>query len=86
MKCPKCKSENLAVKDSRTAGSTIKRRRECVECGYRFTTYESQMYINDEILKHLRKALKQYVKKYGIDINENEYKDLEKCYKSIGDY
>ncbi|MDA3886738.1 MAG: transcriptional regulator NrdR [Candidatus Delongbacteria bacterium] len=42
MKCPKCsKSENKVI-DSRIVrdGTAIRRRRECTECGHRFTTYE----------------------------------------------
>ena len=42
MKCPKCsKSENKVV-DSRIVrdDTAIRRRRECIECGHRFTTYE----------------------------------------------
>ncbi|NOR45693.1 MAG: transcriptional repressor NrdR [Candidatus Delongbacteria bacterium] len=42
MKCPKCsKSENKVV-DSRIVrdDTAIRRRRECTECGHRFTTYE----------------------------------------------
>jgi len=40
MKCPKCQSETSKVLDSRSQGSSIRRRRECLECGERFTTYE----------------------------------------------
>lgn len=42
MRCPKCASLKSSVVDSRQAedGNTIRRRRECEQCGYRFTTYE----------------------------------------------
>lgn len=42
MKCPYCGFEESKVIDSRGAddGSAIRRRRECLECNYRFTTYE----------------------------------------------
>ncbi len=42
MKCPFCGKENTRVIDSRPAddGSSIRRRRQCDECGKRFTTYE----------------------------------------------
>lgn len=40
MICPFCKKDNDKVVDSRVNGSTIRRRRECVECGRRFTTRE----------------------------------------------
>ena len=42
MKCPACAYTDSKVIDSRPSadGSTIRRRRECQECGKRFTTYE----------------------------------------------
>ncbi len=42
MKCPFCGREGTTVKDSRTTddNSAIRRRRECLECGSRFTTFE----------------------------------------------
>lgn len=43
MKCMYCGCEDSKVIDSRSAdeGRTIRRRRECVQCGKRFTTYET---------------------------------------------
>ncbi len=42
MKCPFCAFENDKVVDSRESkeGESIRRRRECLKCGKRFTTYE----------------------------------------------
>lgn len=41
MKCPFCGKDNTKVIDSRpTEDSSIRRRRQCDECGKRFTTYE----------------------------------------------
>ncbi len=42
MRCPKCGCQDDKVIDSRASreGATIRRRRECIKCGYRFTTYE----------------------------------------------
>lgn len=42
MLCPYCNADNDKVIDSRAAesGGTIRRRRECLGCGKRFTTYE----------------------------------------------
>src|SRR3954470_10061291 len=42
MRCPKCGKQDDKVIDSRASreGATIRRRRECLGCGYRFTTYE----------------------------------------------
>jgi transcriptional repressor NrdR len=43
MRCPKCTSIEDKVIDSRISkeGNTIRRRRECLECGLRFTTTET---------------------------------------------
>ena len=42
MKCPKCGLTELSVLDSRAIQKSngIRRRRECLNCGTRFTTYE----------------------------------------------
>lgn len=42
MRCLQCGSHQDKVLDSRSSkdGTTIRRRRECLACGYRYTTYE----------------------------------------------
>ena len=42
MKCPSCGADDSKVIDSRSAeeDTAIRRRRECLSCGFRFTTYE----------------------------------------------
>ena len=40
MKCPECGFDDSKVIDSRPAENKIRRRRECLECKCRFTTYE----------------------------------------------
>lgn len=42
MRCPKCGNQDDKVIDSRASreGSTIRRRRQCLQCSHRFTTYE----------------------------------------------
>lgn len=40
MKCPECGYEDSKVIDSRPAENKIRRRRECLSCKCRFTTYE----------------------------------------------
>jgi transcriptional repressor NrdR len=42
MRCPFCAHEDSQVKDSRPTedGSSIRRRRQCEDCGARFTTFE----------------------------------------------
>jgi len=54
MRCPKCKKDNDKVIDSRSAGdgTIIRRRRECIECEHRFTTYER---LEDEPLRVVKK-------------------------------
>lgn len=44
MRCPRCKSTDTAVIDSRLAeeGRAVRRRRECPKCDFRFTTFERQ--------------------------------------------
>lgn len=53
MRCPKCTSIEDKVIDSRIArdGNTIRRRRECLECSYRFTTNESLVRDNLIVIK-----------------------------------
>jgi len=40
MRCPFCQQDNDKVVDSRASGAAIRRRRECLACGRRYTTYE----------------------------------------------
>jgi transcriptional repressor NrdR len=72
MKCPRCKALDTKVIDSRLIedGFTIRRRRECGKCGYRFTTYEKieldimivkkdgrrEPYNREKLLSGIRKA------------------------------
>ncbi len=70
MKCPFCGKSGTIVKDSRTTddSSAIRRRRECPECGSRFTTFERVQ---------LRELI--VVKKNG----EKTTFDRDKLYRSI---
>jgi len=40
MICPHCKADNDKVIETRASGDSIRRRRECLDCSNRFTTYE----------------------------------------------
>ncbi len=53
MRCPKCRHQDTKVIESRDAGDgdSIRRRRECLACGYRYTTYERIERPNLAILK-----------------------------------
>ena len=41
MQCPYCNHDDSKVIDSRTSDNGVRRRRECIRCGLRFTTYEN---------------------------------------------
>lgn len=70
MKCPFCGCDDTIVKDSRNADddTAIRRRRECPECGSRFTTFERVQ---------LRELI--VIKKNG----ERTFFDRDKLYRSI---
>ena len=54
MKCPFCGHEDTQVKDSRpsTDNSAIRRRRECVRCDTRFTTFERAQLSDLTVIKN----------------------------------
>lgn len=73
MRCPKCGGQDDKVIDSRASreGSVIRRRRECLACEHRFTTYEEieheglmvvkrdgrrEEFSKDKLISGLRKA------------------------------
>src|SRR5947208_16002059 len=73
MRCPKCGQQDDKVIDSRASrvGSVIRRRRECLSCTHRFTTYEEieheglmilkrdgrrEQFSKDQLLSGVRKA------------------------------
>jgi transcriptional repressor NrdR len=53
MHCPFCAHQETKVIDSRLAGegSQIRRRRECLECGERFTTFETAELVLPRVVK-----------------------------------
>lgn len=76
MICPICNHEDTKVIDSRVAsdGLSIRRRRECQECNFRFSTYEEveildlmivkrngakESYSRDKLAKGLKKSLEK---------------------------
>lgn len=65
MRCPKCSNSEDKVIDSRAArnGSIIRRRRMCLRCGYRFTTYE-------EIIKTRLRVIKRDGRHEDLDRNK----------------
>src|SRR5271166_4216288 len=76
MRCPKCGCQEDKVIDSRASreGATIRRRRQCLGCGHRFTTYEGverdelmvikrdgrrEEFSRDKLLSGLKKAFQK---------------------------
>jgi transcriptional repressor NrdR len=76
MKCPVCLYQDTKVVDSRVAsdGLSIRRRRECLKCGFRYSTYEEieildlsivkrdgrkEVYSREKLIKGLKKALEK---------------------------
>jgi transcriptional repressor NrdR len=87
MKCPVCYFADTKVVDSRVAadGLSIRRRRECLKCGFRFSTYEEveildltivkrdgrkEAYLRDKLVKGLRRAFEKR------PITEEKFKKL----------
>jgi transcriptional repressor NrdR len=93
MKCPFCSENDNKVIDSRLSkeGSAIRRRRECLLCGRRFTTYETVEEIPLMIIKKdkrrevfsrekVRSGLKKACEKREISMNviESFLEELER--------
>lgn len=53
MRCPFCGAHDTKVVDSRLSGEgdQVRRRRECVDCGERFTTYETVELVMPRVIK-----------------------------------
>src|SRR6185436_6533718 len=53
MKCPNCSNDDTKVLDSRpiSDGMAIRRRRECNDCGTRFSTHEEMEILDLKVLK-----------------------------------
>ena len=58
MRCPYCSYENSKVTDKRNSNGEIRRRRECLKCKKRFTTYEKLSEHNFYIIKKDKKREK----------------------------
>lgn len=76
MRCPKCGHLNDKVMDSRAAreGAVIRRRRACLQCGHRFTTYE-------EIVKASLSVIKRDGRHEELDRNKLVSGILRACQK-----
>ncbi|MCQ2380522.1 MAG: transcriptional regulator NrdR [Victivallaceae bacterium] len=76
MKCPKCGQNDDKVIDSRLAidESSVKRRRECLKCGYRFTTVE-------EVIPEEIKVIKRNGEREDFDRSKVRTGIVNACYK-----
>ena len=83
MHCPYCTTEETKVIDSRlvTEGMQVRRRRECVACSERFTTYERAELVMPQIIKRdqrrsafdedkLRKGMMKALEKRPISVDQ----------------
>ena len=100
MKCPFCGETNKKVIDSRLSkdGNVIRRRRECIDCGRRFTTYEHIEEIPVMIVKKdgrreifnrekVRSGMQRACEKRQISMNviEQFIEDLERDLRETGE-
>ena len=82
--CPHCFSDKVYVKDTRQRGAMLWRRRECAECGYRYTTYEvfadryKRLEKMSSILEGIFTAMKYVMKNSGEIIFKDDVETLEK--------
>lgn len=81
MNCRKCGSPHFIVIDSRTTsdGNMIYRRRKCLDCGARESTFERFNYSDSELEKML---LEQYELGFA-DGKETVLKAMKKAYKEV---
>jgi transcriptional repressor NrdR len=77
MFCPYCSKLNTKVLESRSISNRIRRRRECIECNNRFTTYE-------EAVIHL-KVIKKDNREQEFDVKKVERSIERACGKISGE-
>ncbi|NGP45015.1 transcriptional regulator NrdR [Bacillaceae bacterium SIJ1] len=99
MKCPNCGKNSSRVLDSRQAdeGHSIRRRRECEECNYRFTTFEKveampllvikkegtrEEFSREKMVRGLVKAVEK--RPVSMQVLENVSREIEKELRSPG--
>jgi transcriptional repressor NrdR len=98
MYCSKCGNDESKVLESRDTGSSIRRRRECSNCGNRYTTYERIERPNLAVLKtsgsrelfdreKLKRAIYQSVGKFinGEIETEEIVQQIEDSLYSLGE-
>ena len=94
MYCPQCHVDNNHVIDSRFSEkmNSARRRRECDNCGFRFTTYEIASTdfdkIKDVIREDLKESFVRVLKKrllFAIDYNIDITDMTSETYREIND-
>lgn len=62
MKCPNCKNNNIYVLDTRPSSeNSIRRRRVCLDCDHRWTTYEySKEDLDNRKIKKFVRIVRNY--------------------------
>jgi transcriptional repressor NrdR len=89
MKCPHCGYEEDKVVDSRAAqdGRAVRRRRECLKCKERFTTYEYIESVTLTVIKsdHRREPFDRQKLIHGMKLACNKRPVSEKKVESIAD-
>ena len=100
MKCPSCSNMENKVVDSRTNrdGDLTRRRRECLNCGERFTTYERiertpllivkqdgrrEEFNRNKILSGVQKACQK--RPVSVDQMENQVDGIERYFQDAGE-
>lgn len=89
MQCPYCQQPDTKVKDSRESSERVRRRRECPDCGRRFTTYETAEKYDIEVIKRdgsreefdeqkIRSGIERAVEKRPVD-----HKEVDKIVKEV---
>jgi len=100
MRCPFCADTDTKVIDSRLAndGDMVRRRRECVACAERFTTYESAELVMPRLVKSdgsrvpfdeekLRAGVSKALEKRPVDTEsvESAIQSIKRQLRSTGD-
>ncbi|MAJ80467.1 MAG: transcriptional regulator NrdR [Porticoccaceae bacterium] len=100
MYCPFCSAEDTRVLDSRLVsdGNQIRRRRECVTCNERFTTYESAELVMPRVIKSdgsreffneskLRAGFQRALEKRPVSIDqiENALGQIKQLLRGLGE-
>ena len=100
MYCPFCSAEDTRVLDSRLVsdGNQVRRRRECVTCNERFTTYESAELVMPRVIKSdgsrelfneskLRSGFQRALEKRPVSVDqiENALGQIKQLLRGLGD-